>query len=71
MQCISVDLPEPDGPMIAVNLARVKTTLTSVRARTVASSLPKTRDRWIASATRSSSLPVIVAGGVAGRVAVV
>ena len=33
-QCISVDLPEPDGPMIAVYRPRSKSTVTSSRART-------------------------------------
>ena len=33
-QCISVDLPEPDGPMIAVNLPASKATVTPSRART-------------------------------------
>ena len=37
MQCISVDLPEPDGPMIAVSWPRAKSTLTPSRARTWAS----------------------------------
>ena len=39
-QCSSVDLPEPDGPMIAVNAAAVNSTLTSARAATVASPWP-------------------------------
>ena len=32
MQCISVDLPEPDGPMMAVKLPVSKETETSSRA---------------------------------------
>ena len=28
MQCMRVDLPEPDGPMIAVSLPRSRSTLT-------------------------------------------
>jgi hypothetical protein len=38
--CISVDLPEPDGPMMAVNLARSKPTVTPLSARTSASPWP-------------------------------
>ena len=34
MQCSSVDLPEPDGPMIAVNRPVAKSTVTPSRART-------------------------------------
>ena len=33
-QCMSVDFPEPDGPMMAVNRPFSKLTLTSSRART-------------------------------------
>ena len=32
--CSSVDLPEPDGPMIAVKVPTVKSTDTPSRART-------------------------------------
>ena len=39
-QCISVDLPEPDGPMIAVNSPLANSTVTSSSATTVASSVP-------------------------------
>ena len=39
-QCISVDLPEPDGPMIAVNWPRAKSTVTPSRARTSVSPSP-------------------------------
>jgi hypothetical protein len=35
-QCISVDLPEPDGPMIAVKRPRSNSTLTPSSARTIA-----------------------------------
>ena len=38
--CMSVDLPEPDGPMIAVNRPLAKSTLTPSRARTSASPWP-------------------------------
>ena len=40
MQCIRVDFPEPDGPMIAVSLPRSKSTETPARACTSASPLP-------------------------------
>ena len=36
MQCMSVDFPEPEGPMTAVNRPRSKATLTLSSARTVA-----------------------------------
>ncbi|MNW56755.1 hypothetical protein D3C74_344900 [compost metagenome] len=46
-RCMSVDLPEPEGPMIAVNAPFSKSTSTPSRARTVASPLPYSlvRDR--------------------------
>ncbi len=37
MQCISVDLPEPDGPMIAVNWPASRSRLTPARACTAES----------------------------------
>jgi hypothetical protein len=33
-QCMSVDLPEPDGPMMAVNSPRLRSTLTPRSATT-------------------------------------
>ena len=39
-QCMSVDLPEPDGPMIAVKRPRWKSTVTPSRARTSVSPDP-------------------------------
>ena len=39
-QCISVDLPEPDGPMIAVNLLGSNATVTPSRATTSLSPTP-------------------------------
>ena len=39
-QCMSVDLPEPDGPMIAVNRPGANETETSSSARTAVSSRP-------------------------------
>ncbi len=38
--CIRVDLPEPDGPMIAVKRPRSKPVLTSTSASTAASPSP-------------------------------
>ena len=40
MHCMSVDFPEPDGPMTAVNRPRSKDTLTSSSARTAAGPAP-------------------------------
>ena len=40
MQCISVDLPEPDGPMIAVNRALPNSTETESSATTRVSPWP-------------------------------
>ena len=39
-QCISVDLPEPDAPMIAVNRSRGNSAVTPSSARTAASPAP-------------------------------
>ena len=41
--CMRVDLPDPEGPMIAVKRSRSKSTLTSVSASTAASPSPKRR----------------------------
>jgi hypothetical protein len=51
--CSSVDLPDPDGPMIAVYRAVGKSSETSSRARTAVSPLPYTFDRCTARAARS------------------
>ncbi len=40
MQCIRVDLPDPDGPITAVNFARSIATVTPARASTRASPVP-------------------------------
>ena len=40
MQCMRVDLPEPDGPITAVNRPRSNSTLMPARACTAASPLP-------------------------------
>ena len=39
-QCISVLLPEPDGPMMAVNCSAWNATVTPSRARTSLSPMP-------------------------------
>ncbi len=39
-QCISVDLPEPDGPITAVNSPAAMSMVTPSRARTSASPVP-------------------------------
>ncbi len=39
-QCMSVDFPEPDGPMIAVKAPAAKSIVTPSRARTSLSSFP-------------------------------
>ena len=39
-QCMRVDLPDPDGPMIAVNPPAANATVTSSRARTSVSPDP-------------------------------
>ena len=60
---MSVDLPEPDGPMIAVKRPVAKSTVTPSRARTSASPLPYTLTAstaraatWRAGAGRRSRL---------------
>ena len=40
MQCIRVDLPDPDGPMIAVSWPWAKSTVTPARAATAVSPYP-------------------------------
>ncbi len=40
MQCMSVDFPDPDGPMTAVKRPRSKSTVMPSRARTTASPRP-------------------------------
>jgi hypothetical protein len=40
MQCMRVDLPEPDGPMMAVNRRAGMARLTASSARTSVSPLP-------------------------------
>src|ERR1700735_3597889 len=50
MQCMSVDLPEPEGPITAVNRPRSNVTLTSARARTAACPAPYVFCRFTACA---------------------
>ena len=40
MQCRSVDFPDPDGPITAVNPLAVNSTVIPSRARTAASPVP-------------------------------
>ena len=62
---MSVDLPEPDGPMIAVKRPAGKATLTPARACTAASPSPKTRETPAAS---TSGVPSeVMARSVANR----
>ena len=59
--CMSVDLPEPDGPMIAVKRPVAKSTVMSSSARTSASPLPYTLVASTArAATALSRYPVSV-----------
>ncbi len=51
MQCMRVDFPEPDGPMIAANSPRAKSRSTPARALTCASPVPYTLVRSRADAT--------------------
>ena len=55
MQCISVDLPDPDGPITAVNRPRWNSTLTPSSARTATSPLPYVFTRSTARAAGESS----------------
>ena len=55
MQCISVDLPDPDGPITAVNRPRWNSTLTPSSARTATSPLPYVLTRSTARAAGESS----------------
>ncbi len=57
MQCIRVDLPEPDGPMMAVNWPCMKSTSTDLRAMTSVSPWPYTLV-----APRAEAAAVIVVG---------
>ena len=48
MQCISVDFPDPEGPMTAVNRPRSNVTVTPASACTVARPVPYVLRRSIA-----------------------
>lgn len=54
-QCMSVDLPEPEGPMIAANSPRRNATETLSRATTWASDCPYTLVRFTAEAAAAGS----------------
>ena len=58
-QCISVDLPEPDGPMIAVNRPRSNSALTPRSATTCASPLPYTFHTSFARAAACECRPTV------------
>src|SRR5688572_1338658 len=60
-QCSSVDLPEPDGPMMAVKRPAGRSTDRSLRAFTAASPLPYTLLAFTARA--ATPLAAVVAGG--------
>src|SRR5436305_4822397 len=61
--CISVDLPDPEGPMIAVKRSRSKLVLTPARASTAASPSPKRR--WRSVATTTGPLTLTARHGIA------
>src|ERR687887_1119703 len=68
-QCIRVDLPEPDGPMMAVNWPAGRSTETPSRARTAVSPCPYTltrstalaakRVRWLSISDELTSSPLL------------
>src|SRR3954452_8771988 len=62
-QCMNVDLPDPDGPMMAVNRSRSMTTSTASTARTLVSPSPYTLVR---EAVRAAGTPVAVGADVRG-----
>jgi hypothetical protein len=57
MQCINVDLPDPDGPMIAVSSPRAKSTSTPASARTAVGPVPYSLTRPRAEAITGDSPP--------------
>src|SRR5215468_5475927 len=59
-QCISVDLPDPDGPMIAVNSPRRNSTDKPSSARTPVSPEPYTFTRLIARQAMPASMDVVI-----------
>src|ERR1700733_8472880 len=60
MQCISVDLPDPDEPITAVKWPRSNSTLTPSRARTATSPAPYVLTRSMARAAGESSRSDVV-----------
>ena len=61
MQCMSVDFPDPDGPITAVNQPRSKVTSTPSSARTSAWPAPyvlRNPTAWAAGETCASSVVV-------------
>ena len=67
-QCINVDFPDPDGPMIAANSPAANATSTPSSATTLASPVPYTFDRptaWAATlvSVTSISLAVVLNSG--------
>ena len=63
MQCISVDLPDPDGPMTAVKRPRSNVTSMPASAWTVACPVPYVLRRSTACAAGEA----VRCGGVPGR----
>src|SRR4051812_29027048 len=60
MQCSRVDLPEPDGPMMAVNSPAGNTTVTPSSARTSVWPLPYT---FVASTVRAAAFVAVTVTG--------
>ena len=67
--CMSVDLPEPEGPMIAVKRPAGNPTVTPSSARTAASPSPYTRTTSAADTSRGSDTFMVgsVPNAVGGR----
>jgi hypothetical protein len=65
MQCRSVDFPDPEGPMIALNRPRSNSTETASSARTAASPRPYTFE----SSTALAAALVAGAGGIGSVIA--
>src|SRR3954470_5546134 len=68
-QCMNVDLPEPDGPMTAVNRSRSMTTSTASRATTLVSPSPYTLVREEVRAAEDTVAPAADVRG-AGSMAI-
>ncbi len=64
MQCMRVDLPDPEGPITAVNSAVTKSTVTPSRAAMVAEPAPYSLRRSIA---RAAIAVPVAAEGVTGE----